>query len=650
MSNAVPSPEPAPFLGINSVAEITFAVFPEPPPALSQQEILELFDPQAQEIIRSRLEVLSVIPSFLSKNFDLRFELNLPGENWCNYPGTILVNPLDLLNQPLDYCRYIAAHEGAHERLDDINALIPARVRHQYGFMSILNPFLDRRGESYCIEGYPYFEQLCQEGARHEERLIANFKQQVTISEGKVPRIIQAATEYLRIWREVVLGRDPGIDATLSKEVQEVVGRTVGEFENFGRNFPSKWILNQRSPQEAREMVLRYAGSAYTRFVDKVWPEVKILADLDLQEQRAKALERRSSESSPLSPPGTLPLGQINLLGPAERSECRLRARIVLVTLEEAFASIIRGVGAPAITQPGNREPAGGSPPPILPSMPITVGNSETRNFILERAAEIQAAEADWYSETSNAERSLINRLTGDIRRLKTSERRVDWLQGQRNAPLIDEPRRIKEITNGVHAVESRATQRRIEHRPSRRAVLLLGDATGSMRGEKIRCLFRGMVSLTEAYTQNSEPLALYGFNTEFLPYKGFREKTSPEVRARFSGILDEVYSKRSGDTYLKAALNRSFSVLRSYPAEERYLLVFTDGMDSGTLEDLRETVQKIERHPGFALAAFGLGPGTEYLSKVFQNQISNVSVEQWSEKFFSFMSGLRQFRRAKVV
>src|SRR5689334_15631155 len=92
---------------------------PEGRSELTQEEILGLFKPAEQEIIKHRLHVFSAVAYHIGKDFKMPVELNLPGGgwHWDFNVNKVRVDPSDLLHKPLDFLRFVIAHEGGHRRI-----------------------------------------------------------------------------------------------------------------------------------------------------------------------------------------------------------------------------------------------------------------------------------------------------------------------------------------------------------------------------------------------------------------------------------------------------------------------------------------------------------------------------------------------------
>ena len=113
----------------------------------SQEQIFGQFSPEEQKLIRERMRVLSLIPNHIGKDFGMEVELNAPGEGWhWNFAiNHVRVDPKDLLEKPLDWCRHTMAHEGGHRRVSRTD-FIPKNVWEQPGFSSMINAIEEKLG------------------------------------------------------------------------------------------------------------------------------------------------------------------------------------------------------------------------------------------------------------------------------------------------------------------------------------------------------------------------------------------------------------------------------------------------------------------------------------------------------------------------
>ncbi len=134
-----------------------------------QEQILTGFSPEEQKLIRERMRFLSLIPNHIGKDFEMVVELNTPGEGWhWNFAiNHVRVDPKDLLEKPLDWCRQTMAHEGGHRRVSRTD-FIPKDVWGQPGFSSMMNAIEDPRMENFVSEAYPPYRKLQKTAYEHD--------------------------------------------------------------------------------------------------------------------------------------------------------------------------------------------------------------------------------------------------------------------------------------------------------------------------------------------------------------------------------------------------------------------------------------------------------------------------------------------------
>lgn len=176
---------------------------------------------------------------------------------------------------------------------------------------------------------------------------------------------------------------------------------------------------------------------------------------------------------------------------------------------------------------------------------------------------------------------------------------------------------------------------------------LLLVDLSGSMSGEKIKETFKGAVLFAEALNRVSATLgglevAIYGFQDELIPYKGFTEELDDKIRKKMSLMEKEVKNRgehnQAGYNNDGYCLEQAAKILAESRTKNQFLFVLSDGQPMGDDihrvpkyreidldEELRAVVRDISTAGQQKLLGIGLGPGTEHVTDFYNNKLPGV-------------------------
>lgn len=259
------------------------AIRPDQP---HQTEILGQFPPEEQRVIGERQRILSAIGLYIGKDFRMPIELNTPGEGWhWDFGNNVIrIDPKDLIEKPMDYLRFVIAHEGGHRRISRTEG-IPMEVWQQPGFAFMMNAIEDPRDNNFVAESYPRFRE--QMGLAYEMDLDFEGKAKGKAKEelGYQPRFIQAGLEYIKQWFKTTKGEDFAIDPALPDDIRAVVAATLQSAQDSWLHYPSR-----READSGEELIGRYAKKSYEINRDEVWPEFRKLVEKDLEDQRLQEM------------------------------------------------------------------------------------------------------------------------------------------------------------------------------------------------------------------------------------------------------------------------------------------------------------------------------------------------------------------------
>lgn len=235
----------------------------------------------------------------------------------------------------------------------------------------------------------------------------------------------------------------------------------------------------------------------------------------------------------------------------------------------------------------------------------------------------------------------LINSLENDLRQIFTARRSSRWETGYKAGKRIDIKKRIQEKAKGVSAVESRAWQKRELPQEKDYAITLLVDLSGSMQEEdKIKETFKAVVLLSEVLNRLSIKIEILGFNSALHEFQNFGDKMSPEIRKKIPDMLTEVTTFRAGYNDDGWALQEASKRLKRQQADQKLLLVFSDGQPAPTYRhegaefDLNRVVSEIIRkEKDQKLIGLGVGRGTRHVKEYYPRSLANIDVKQMAKE-----------------
>ena len=247
-----------------------------------EERILEQFTSEQVEIIRSKQKVLSSLAYFIGRDFSIPVELNEPGAGWhWNFKANIIrIDPIDLLEKPMDFLRFVISHEGGHRRISRTE-FIPIKEWEEEGFSFLMNSIEDPRDNNFVADNYPVFAE--QMGVAYEPQfdLEEKSKDRAFDQLGYTPRFMQAGFEYIKQWYRQRQNKPQELSADLPAEVREVVEKTL---ESASRSW---WLYPSKSEADEDEQNIKnYAQASYHLNREKIWPEFKKLVEQDLADQK----------------------------------------------------------------------------------------------------------------------------------------------------------------------------------------------------------------------------------------------------------------------------------------------------------------------------------------------------------------------------
>ncbi|MGD0328374.1 MAG: hypothetical protein ABSB00_01520 [Minisyncoccia bacterium] len=646
-----------------------------------KEQILAQFSPEEQKLIQERMRILSLIPNHIGKDFEMEVELNTPGKGWhWNFAvNRVRVDPKDLLEKPLDWCRQTMAHEGGHRRVTRAD-FIPKDIWEQPGFSSMMNAIEDPRMENFVSEAYPPFRTLQKTAYEHDLETEKRMKKEADEKLGRQPRFMQAGFEYIKQWFKQSQGKPFELSPDLPDDVRSVVEKTLKAAEDSWLRYPTRDEADKNE-----EIITAYAEKSYEINRDRVWPDFKQLVDQDIKDQEipefikdlmkgqgkpedgqgeglsekdmqdikeaiANALNGKG-EGKPM-PPGTLPeeLKQkireaIDALPDDKKRRLAAAAQAAIKEFADEFAEQFEGEYIKA------------GEPSSEPETPETEGRAWSES---ERAADgerhemrrrmeesLERGEGDPYQDALKEMASYIDALTGDLRDVFVKRKMTKTESGYRSGRRWNIRTRIKERIANIPLIKTQSREQ--PESPGEEtdyAVLLQIDLSGSMsRSNKIREAFKSVVLLGETLNNLGIHFEIDGFQDILLEFKGFEEYLDDSMRTELNQLPLEVENENpdghnnAGDNDDGACLKEASLHLALQSAREKILIVLSDGspaMDSGRKSqsqldrELKEVVREISENTDQKLIGVGVNSGA--VSNYYDNNLPNVDAKELAE------------------
>ncbi len=651
----------------------------------NQVEILGHFSPEQQKIIQHRQRLLAPIGSFIAKDFRMPIELSEPGSGWFwdFQENRIGIDPKDLLEKPMDYLRFVVAHEGGHRRISRMEN-IPPEVWNQTGFSFMMNSIEDPRDNYFISEAYPRIKEQMNLAYQMDQEFEAKAKQDAKGKLGYQPKFLQAGLEYIQQWFKESNGQPHEVNQELPDDIRVVVKSTLEAAEDSWRHFPSK--------EDSEDVIKKYAKYSYEVNRDKIWPEFKKLVDVDMESQEMQELlkdpqqSQGQGEGSPQNLPGQLSPEQqqelsdavkqaqqkaaengsqsavvdldslseglkqkikefIDALPQEVKDKLRAAAQKELKEFEDAINQEMKGKlsetpeESETPTTPAQQKPKSetklDSEVETQPSSPESDELQEFKDLIEQSLHKNQNA----YEKMRREVLPIIDELENDLRELFVARRANKWQGGFRSGKRVDIKKRMQERAKGIPAIESKAWQKRELPQEKDYAVTLLVDLSGSMRGQKIRETFKGAIVLAEVLNRLSISTEILGFNDRLYEYQPFGMDMSNTVRDHMGGMLREVTTGGAAYNDDGWALGQASERLAKQKASEKFLFVLSDGIPapsgahSSPKFELSKVVQSIMQETDQKLIGLGIGKDTGHVVNYYPNSIANIEVRQMPDK-----------------
>lgn len=609
----------------------------------------------SEEEYQERLGRLRSMGRVIGEDFDMGVEVGRErGWRYIFKPvNKIEVDPVDVRERGLDYCFGAIAHEGAHRKISRID-FIPKKIWQEMGFSFLMNAVEDPRVNNWVSGKYDgardWLERVYAENLPTEDRIDKKAKEKL----GYVPKHIQFGLEVIRYWHA---GK---FSEKLLTEVREALDKTIKYAELAYQTLPEK--------EPTEEDIKDKAQLAYKVVYSAIWPEYQKLVDKAFEEERLRQMLKDMIENGEIEisdkekGEGGEPL-PLDELPEDLREQLKKKIKEKLEGMsEEERKKFEEGAEGKAeknlddLESDLNKEIKG-----KFSEQPETTAEEKERKEreakekeeAARRAKEIAAAKREVekkleagkseYDRAFEAVKPYIDKVAEDIINLFITARFPKW-----RAKFPGQKLRLK----GAMEWQARKEYRELfeERLPAERkdyTFLLLVDLSNSMRGEKIEETFKGAVLFAEALNRVARTLgrvkvAIYGFQDELIPYKGFDEELNDTLRNKMSvmkrEVNDEGTHNKSSYNSDGFCLDRAAKILGETDSKNQFLFVLSDGQPAGddihrvpkyrrlNLDaELKAVVKDISTAGKQKLLGIGLGPGTKHVANFYDKNLSGV-------------------------
>ncbi len=580
---------------------------------------------------------LSALAAGLCQDAGIGVELG-PRWTWDAARRVLVVAEEDLRSRGADWCAAVLAHEVGHyfvtrHPLFEIPFPLPEALP------LLMNGLEDPRANAWIVGRYPGT-------ARWLTRL----------DEEPPPEPVPAFIAFCReCAREPLRGWEPsGRDVP---RVAEALAETREARRRYAATLPSS------------DLALPPEADILDRYRTEVWPAV---AARDTPSFREMLTRLRALEAVRIARADILPIAARLLEDDIERlrryldsaPDRRSEAEQALSggdreAVQQMASAAQSQSGEEGESQPGSRElaermlgacsrcssaserPGAGTRPMITATTTPPAADGAPGGYgIAEPGAAAPAPRLNFPPPTSTYERALA-RVAGQLHHLTTvledllrPRRRLHETSGYRSGYRLD-LRRVMAFEADPRLWDKLWQRKSIPDR-HQTGVSLLVDLSGSMHGPKTDAAQAGTILLAEALHRLQIPFALNGFQDRLIRFADFHDGLTERVRQAVGEMPLEVAGRRPGGNNVPGynddgpCLREAAEQLLTYPADDRILIVVSDGMPAGrrsTEEDLRHVVRLLAREPHLRLIGVGLGPDTDHVRDFYPHSRASVGL-----------------------
>lgn len=235
----------------------------------------------------------------------------------------------------------------------------------------------------------------------------------------------------------------------------------------------------------------------------------------------------------------------------------------------------------------------------------------------------------------------IINELYTRLKKFFLPERHPKWKKGFPTGSRLDLEKAMQAEAD-PRCLEKLWERKTIPHKLDYRFSILV-DLSSSMRGEKIKETFKGVVVLAEVLDKLGIQYELLGFQDDILPYKPFRDKLNKQLRDEISVAKREpnnngVHNKAAwnSDGY---ALHQTYERLKQNLGKNNFLIILSDGLPApdpahcGDEYELKNIVEAVIKEKLVKLIGIGLGPDTKHVNEYYPSGFANTKMKVSQEE-----------------
>lgn len=609
----------------------------------NQENILDGFSLEERKIIEGRLQTLSPLCLYVSRDYDMKIELNAKdgGWHWDFEHNVVRVDAGDLLEKPIDYLRFVIQHEAGHRLISRVSGVIPDEVWGQAGFSFMSNVIEDPRDNNFVADNVPKFRGEMNIAYGIDENFEQEMKEKAENKTGKVPRFMLAGFEYIKIWFAESKGEEREVDENLPEEVKDVVRKTLESARKSWNTYPTKketesGVVYNGKKLDGEGSIVEYARASFNINYQEVWPLFKTLVDKDIDDVKDKVKKDAKGKGEN---------GQ-KTENELTDEQAEKIAREIIKEIEKELDNHFEGekqkqeekdkertkdledkFGERKIDDSKKSE----EEKPIEKPRDISKEVEELKKKLEEKNNKEKNIYGNLLAELS----PLINKLEDELREIFIKRRNSGWQSGYKSGKRIDIQ---KEIRSEAGVVDDLNVFKRKELPLEQDyAIEVLVDLSGSMQGEKIEETYKAFIVIAEALKSIGIKLSITGFNDRLHSFKDFDEEYDDDKRKKSERMLSEVESSRARYNDDGFAVQEVSNRLNKREEKRKILLVLSDGVPEPSSAhaniDLTNVVKKIEEENKVRIIGLGIGNGTEHVAKFYKENITNVDVHQFAER-----------------
>ncbi len=593
-----------------------------------------------RRVVQERLRSLSVISSFIGKDFDMPVIL-APGRNWYwsmneNY---VAVGLQDLLERPAQENRWSIGHEASHRRISRLVEPVQ-EMRHQPGGNVLFGGLEDPRVNNFLSDNF----RLLDEGMHiYYEQQLAQRQEMLEKAQdqlGFMPLHDLASFEHISLWYQDRQRQPMQVAPELPQEIKDYIARVAPYLQDMWWTYPTK-----DEADRSNTLVDNYAKASGAIITDKIWPEFKKLVDIDMANAAAaKQLQKMIKDLVDGNTPegfNELPSDMQEMLQQAaeiakeqgyyqpiklsDLSAEQLQALQMFIAnlpedvkeqlhqeATEALADLDKQITDQLEAKLSIQMATDGEPGQVEINGDPAHGDSDNEPEEPEKTE--QEIQLEQYNELYQELKPLIDSLYNDLNNLFIARSSHGYKSGYRAGRRINIGKRISEKAKGVSAVQSKAWERRELPTQKDYTISLLIDLSGSMRGDRVQEALKSAIVFSEVLSKLNIRFEVYGFNIELYKYKGFNDQFGRASREIMPGMIEESWSPgRAGYNDDGWALTETSERLAQQPGTEKIVVILSDGQPAeshrhnGPEYNLHRVVDTIINNTNQKLASIGI-------------------------------------------